>query len=461
MVKVLSLATLLSLAPSLFVGPYLLAADTPAKSAENNTIVLDEKGVQNLRIETEPVEERDFEQTAFSLGRIEAIPRNSGTLSSRIPGRIVELSVTIGDMVEAGTVVAKVESRQPGDPPPVITLKAPVRGMITRMDTRIGDPVEPDKILMEITDLREVYAIARVPEHLAGKMKAPAPGTNAGVSDANKARITVTALPKEKFEGTLLRFGTSADRENGTLDAVFRMGNPGGLLRPEMRAEFSIILGRRTNILSIPRSALQGEAANRFVYVKDFNLPRAFIKTPVVVGEMNDRYVEIISGLFAADEVVTRGSYSLGFVGTGSMSLKDALDAAHGHEHAADGSELTPAKKAEMEAKKAKEKGGNAAAQPAAAAGNSDFWMYTSAGLFALLLISLLFRSGPENKDESKEQDTFLATEDQDTHATASSTKSALSQPHSNSNPELSESAHASRDKVPAGAGSNSKSGGH
>ena len=60
---------------------------------------------------------------------------------------------------------------------------------------------------------------------------------------------------------------------------------------------------------------------------------------------MNDRFVEITSGLLPGDEVVTRGAYSLAFAGKGSVRLKAALDAAHGHEHNEDGSELKPGEK--------------------------------------------------------------------------------------------------------------------
>ena len=49
-----------------------------------------------------------------------------------------------------------------------------------------------------------------------------------------------------------------------------------------------------------------------------------------------------MSGLLPADRVVTRGAYSLAFAGAGNVSLKEALDAAHGHEHNPDGSETTP-----------------------------------------------------------------------------------------------------------------------
>jgi len=67
----------------------------------------------------------------------------------------------------------------------------------------------------------------------------------------------------------------------------------------------------------------------------------------VKTGRANGSQVEILSGVFPGDLVVTRGSYALGFVGSGSgVSLKEALDAAHGHEHNEDGSEMTAEQKA-------------------------------------------------------------------------------------------------------------------
>ncbi len=351
-----------------------------------NTVVLDETGVKNLRIETVEVEETDFEQTIFSLGRVEAIPRKIAAVSSRIPGRIIELKVSPGDTVELGDEVAKVESRQPGDPPPVIVLKAPLAGLVTHVDARLGDPIDPEKAVLEVTDLSEVYAVARVPEHQAGRMKT---GT--------VAHIKVAALPTEKFDGELLRFGTSADKASGTIDAIFRLTNPGGLLRADMRAEFSIVMSKRSNVVSVPRAALQGEASNRFVYVKDFDLANAFVKTQVQVGEMNDRFVEITSGLLPADEVVTRGAYSLSFAGASSVSLKEALDAAHGHEHAADGGELTPEIKAEMEAKKRAASG----LPPQTESPSNPLWMYASGVLFMLLLLSIFTKKSRGEEAEA------------------------------------------------------------
>ncbi len=315
------------------------SAIDPQRAA--NTVVLTETGVKNLRIETAEAEETEFEETVFSLGRIEAIPSSRSGVSSRVAGRIIELKAALGDTIETGQEIAKLEARVAGNPPPVLTLTAAGKGLVTKSNVALGEPLEPEASLLEITDLSSVHAVARVPEHVAGKMKT---GT--------VAHIKVAALPEEKFDGELLRFGTESDRESGTIDAVFKLPNPNLSLRPGMRAEFSIVLSKREGVKSVPRSALQGDAANRILYVKDFDLDNAFVKTKVEVGRITDSRVEVISGLLPGDEVVTRGAYSLAFAGGGSVSLKEALDAAHGHEHNEDGSEMTAEQKAAHEAAK-------------------------------------------------------------------------------------------------------------
>jgi len=317
----------------IFLQITALAVD-PERAA--NTIILTEQGVKNLRIELAEAEERDFEETFFAIGRIDSRPQDRSVLSSRIAGRIVGLSAFVGDRVERGDTLVKVESRQPGGPPPIIPMAAPRSGMILKSHVTDGEPVEPDSDLLDIADLSTVWAIAKVPESEAAALK---PGT--------KARVKIIATGEQILEGILLRFGAEADRDSSTIDAIFELENPNFVIRPGMRAEFSIITSSREDVLSIPRTAVQGDPTSRAVFVKDFDLDHAFIKSPVQLGAKNDLYVEVISGLFPGDEVVTNGSYALSFAGNGGgPSLKEALDAAHGHEHNEDGSEMTDADKA-------------------------------------------------------------------------------------------------------------------
>lgn len=351
-----------------------------------NTVVLDETGVKNLRIETVPVEETDFEETVFALGRIGVMPDKRAVVSARVAGRAHSVLAKPDMKCEAGDELLWVESRQQGDPPPVIRVDAPMSGIIAKVNVAQGQPVGPEDSLMEIYDLSTVEAVAAVPEHLAGKL-----------AKDLAAHIRVPGFPGKVWEAKLAHLGVTADADGGTLEASFHVPNEESLLRPGMRAEFSIVISKREGVLNVPRSALQGEPANRFVYVKRIGLDNAFEKSPVEVGQMNDQSVEIVTGVFIGDEVVTRGAYSLAFAGKGSVSLKEALDAAHGHEHNEDGSEVTPAQKAAGEAAK---HGGDDYGHEG---DGSLVWKIISGVLLLLLVISSIKRRKPDDsgKDEN------------------------------------------------------------
>ena len=67
---------------------FLLTTSLLATAAgTSKTVILDENGVKNLRIETQVVEETTFEKSVFALGVIEVYPGRRAVISSRVPGR--------------------------------------------------------------------------------------------------------------------------------------------------------------------------------------------------------------------------------------------------------------------------------------------------------------------------------------------------------------------------------------
>lgn len=293
-----------------------------------NTVILDTVGVRNLRLETVEAEERVFETTQFAIGRLEEMPQKQAVVSSRVAGRVVALHAHEGDWVEVGALVATVESRLAGSPPPQIELRAPQAGTVVALLARLGSPVEPGEVVAEVSDRSELWAVAQVPDRVAARLVV-----------GSLARIRIPASGSAAIEARLERFGSAAEAGSGTVPAVFRLANAEGRLLPGFRAEFTIVTERREGVLAVPREALQGDAVGRTVFIRDYDLENAFVKLPVVIGQVNDQWAEVVSGLFPGDEVVTQGAYELGFAGAGSISLKEALDAAHGHEHNEDGSE--------------------------------------------------------------------------------------------------------------------------
>ena len=363
--------------PILFIGAACATGETDT-TRKDRTVILDEAAAKNLRIETAEAEEKTFEETIFALGRLKVAPGHRAIVSSRVPGRVLSVAAHIDTPIEKGAEALVIESRQPGDPPPSVRLTAPISGFISAVKVVPGQPVEPADSLVEVIDLTELHGVAAVPQHLAGSLKLD-----------QAARIRVPAYPGRDFTAKLEHLGAEADAESGTIAATFHVENPELLLRPQMSAEFSIVLSQREGVMSIPREAVQGDAGGRFVYIADYEIKNAFAKTPVVLGGQNDRFFEVKEGLLPGDEVVTRGAYSLAFAGKGSVSLKEALDAAHGHPHNEDGSDMTKEQLATR----------SATAVPGSDSKTSPlvlFLIATNALLLVLLIVSIAMRRKPK-----------------------------------------------------------------
>lgn len=364
---------------SLGVSFATLAADTAAPAPRRaNPVILDPVSAKNLGLETAEAEEQSFENTMTTLGRVEVFPGKRAVVTSRVSGRVLEVPAYPDRAVKKGDPLVIIESRQPGSPGTQITLTAPIDGLVTDLIAVPGESVNPDKPLLSLVDLSIVHALAQVPEHLADQIR---PG--------QKVRFRSPGWPGEVWTTKVEHLGATADPTTGTLEAACHVNNEGTWLRPGMRGEFEFVTSSRPNVLAVPRSAVQQDGLNRFVFVADYELTNAYVKTPIVTGAENEQFVEVLQGLFPGDAVVTKGAYPLAFAGKGTVSLKEAMDAAHGHSHNEDGSEMGG------DAEHAHGSDDEHAHGPAATSLWTWFFAGTTGVLALLLVAQTLRRRGP------------------------------------------------------------------
>ena len=143
------------------------------------------------------------------------------------------------------------------------------------------------------------------------------------------AKKTITFETFVSVEGNLAQL----DASTRTLGVRVRVANPERKLLPNMRATLAIVTAEADSVIAVPLSAVLGEAGNLFVFVQDEKDPHAYVRTPVVVGQRDDRYVEIVEGVLPGANVVTVGNYQLQYV-TPAPAAKPADD---GHGTAAPG----------------------------------------------------------------------------------------------------------------------------
>ena len=311
-----SLAGLLAFAPAAF--PHAGHDKAPGEGGEGpatGPIAITAEAKKNLALVVDEAQLRTLDKTVLVFGQIEVIPNRSAAVSSRIAGRVADVKVTDGELVKKGQVVVEVESLQLGDPPPRVTYNALIDGVVIDRHVVQGDSVEPNKHLMEIVDLSEVYAEGRIFE-----------GQVAAIKTGQKVRVIVESYPTNEFTGTVDLLSGTLDAETRTLKVWVRIKNPGLKLRPNMRARLNIVTAEADSVVTVPHSAILGEAGHYFAFVQSDTDELVYERKPVVLGLKDDRYFEVIEGIFPSDKVVTLGNYQLQYVTTRKAVAKPAAE---------------------------------------------------------------------------------------------------------------------------------------
>lgn len=290
-------------------------APAPTAGSFGGPVRLSGQAKKNLGLKTEVADLRPIETVVKCFGVVEAMPDKVNYISVRSPGRVTKVLINQGDAVKKGDLLAEVESRQIGDPPPTIPVKATLTGIVTERHVFVGEPIEPDKVLFHISDLSKLHVKCNVYEADMGK-----------VALGQKARFHFEAYPDQPFEGPVEFLGGKLEEDTRSLPVWLSLDNPGLRLRPNMRAEVHIVRGAASDVLAVPVNAVLGDAGNYFVYVENGDV---YERKTVVLGKRDDRYIEIVEGLVPGDAVVTQGNYQLQFV-TSSPGLKPAKEGEDG-----------------------------------------------------------------------------------------------------------------------------------
>ncbi len=178
------------------------------------------------------------------------------------------------------------------------TLTALQDGVVVKLDVDRGDYVSPNTRLMILEDLEDLEAVVNLPErHWAV------------IRQGQQVSVMPQALPGVEIAASVRRKNPTIDADSGTFKvtvALKRGGHPE--VKPGMFVTLNIRLATRSDALLVPRQAVLGEEAERFVYiVENGRGARRSVRTGVTQGEQ----MEILSGLEEGAQVVMVGQYGL------------------------------------------------------------------------------------------------------------------------------------------------------
>ena len=121
--------------------------------------------------------------------------------------------------------------------------------------------------------------------------------------------VTLPCCPDDRYDGRVTYISDSVDPQTHTVKVRAVVPNRGRTLKAEMFVRVAIATGA-ARVLAIPRSAVQHEDGDTFVFVE--SAPNRFERRPVRLGEALDGdAVEVAAGLTPADRVASTGSLLL------------------------------------------------------------------------------------------------------------------------------------------------------
>lgn len=203
-------------------------------------------------------------------------------------------------------VIRRVE--QSGHPQTVVTIAAPIAGLIQTLDIRSGMTVTAGAPLAKINGLESVWLEAAIPEALAGQINV------GGQLDARFA-----AYPGTSFSGKILAVLPETNADSRTLRVRVELANRDGRLKPGMYAQIRLQTGNDSSSLLLPSEAVIRTGARNVVLVTSGD--GHYQPVEVRLGQESNGKTVVLDGVSEGQQVVTSGQFLI----DSEASLKGVL----------------------------------------------------------------------------------------------------------------------------------------
>jgi RND family efflux transporter MFP subunit len=254
-----------------------------------------ESGDQLLEVVTAPDARMQYlqAQSAVDFAQRE-LERQQRLLGEQLTTK-AQVDAAMKNLQDARATLKALEQR--GQDVTSETLRAPMKGIIIRLDVSQGQRVQADTTAMLIAaEQRLIARLGVEPEDLAS------------VRVGTPVTITSVFVPGVKIRSTIREVHAMINPDTQLVEVLAEIPDrQSGQLVLGSRILGRIELASRRSLV-VPRSAVLGEAANAHVYIVDNGIAR---RVPVATGTEEGDIVGVSGALKVGDRVVILGNYEL------------------------------------------------------------------------------------------------------------------------------------------------------
>ena len=204
---------------------------------------------------------------------------------------------------------------------------ATVSGTVTEKLVEQGDYIKQGQPLLKIANLNTVWGNFDVYENQIDRFK-----------KGQEVMVTTNAYPNKEFKSKVDFIDPALNTKTRTVTLRVVLNNKDDVFKPGMFVTANIegVKNKNKEALSIPASAVLWTGERSVVYLKTNPDQPVFEMREVTLGNQIGNEYEVVEGLFAGNEIVTNGAFTVDAAaqlqGKKSMMNKDGGKVMTGHE---------------------------------------------------------------------------------------------------------------------------------
>ncbi|HAU1249893.1 TPA: HlyD family efflux transporter periplasmic adaptor subunit [Legionella pneumophila] len=210
---------------------------------------------------------------------------------ARYSGIIKSMTKNLGDEVAKGEVLATIESNESLQN---YTIQAPMTGTVVQKYATNGELAQNTKPIYEVANLATVWADFTLYRKEAPLIKKGMEVTVTGDEGTPKSTSTISYIAPLGIE----------DSQTTLARAV--LSNESRVWLPGMYVNAAITIQEKTVPVAILLSAIQRMNKKDVVFIQQGDY---FEATPVILGEKDDQWVEVLSGIDPGQRYVSKNSF--------------------------------------------------------------------------------------------------------------------------------------------------------
>jgi HlyD family secretion protein len=164
-------------------------------------------------------------------------------------------------------------------------LVAPFSGIITSVDSKPGDQVNPGTPAFRLDDLSHLWVDVEVSEVDINQVKSGQP-----------AILTFDAVLSKEYHGQVVEVAPVGSETLGVVNfkVTVELTDADEDVRPGMTSAVEIVVSQLDNTLLVPNQAVRAEEGKRMVYILDEN--GQLTPVEITLGANSDRYSQLLEG---------------------------------------------------------------------------------------------------------------------------------------------------------------------